>query len=384
MTDLIGYGGFGCVYYPSLTCDGKITKNKKFVSKLLVNNKNTLREINNGILIKKIKNYNKFFAPILYHCNVNLNIMDNNLFSTCPIINKYSDKPFILLKLNYISDIDYIDYLTSNINNNIYFINILNSYYYLINSLQILHDNNFIHYDIKADNILFDMNFKIPIIIDFGLSYKISSLSSFSNIDHLRKFFYIYAPDYSLWCPEIQIICFLIASQDVRNDSNYILNKEDLYSILTAYVNANSLFKYFSLDFKYEYSKALYEANLYLVGQKKDTIIKELIKSNNTWDLYSLSLLYLQVLLSDYQRLKTNNRLNSFENIYVLLSQIFLQNLSPYPTKRLSFSNLKKLLFELFGKNFSEYINFSLLEVKLSINDFKEIKTNIIPYLNFF
>ena len=32
MTNLIGQGGFGCVYYPELTCEGKPSKNNKYVS----------------------------------------------------------------------------------------------------------------------------------------------------------------------------------------------------------------------------------------------------------------------------------------------------------------------------------------------------------------
>jgi hypothetical protein len=34
MSKLIDQGGFGCVFYPGIECDGSISKNPKYISKL--------------------------------------------------------------------------------------------------------------------------------------------------------------------------------------------------------------------------------------------------------------------------------------------------------------------------------------------------------------
>ena len=48
-TKLISQGTFGCIFYPAIECDGSISKNKKYASKLVKNNKTDLNEylINN-------------------------------------------------------------------------------------------------------------------------------------------------------------------------------------------------------------------------------------------------------------------------------------------------------------------------------------------------
>ena len=34
MSKLLSQGGFGCVYYPGITCNGETDKDKKYVTKL--------------------------------------------------------------------------------------------------------------------------------------------------------------------------------------------------------------------------------------------------------------------------------------------------------------------------------------------------------------
>ena len=43
-TKLISQGTFGCIFYPAIECDGSVSKNKKYASKLVKNNKTDLNE----------------------------------------------------------------------------------------------------------------------------------------------------------------------------------------------------------------------------------------------------------------------------------------------------------------------------------------------------
>ncbi len=53
--NLIEQGGFGCIFKPAIQCNGKDSKNEKYVSKIQKYDKNTKREINIGSILKNTK-----------------------------------------------------------------------------------------------------------------------------------------------------------------------------------------------------------------------------------------------------------------------------------------------------------------------------------------
>lgn len=61
MSKLLSQGGFGCIYFPSIECNGKSSTSKKYVTKLQKQDFNADNEINIGKIIKKIPNYDFFF-----------------------------------------------------------------------------------------------------------------------------------------------------------------------------------------------------------------------------------------------------------------------------------------------------------------------------------
>ena len=44
MSKLLSQGGFGCVFYPGITCEGKTDKSKSYVSKLQIKDETTVNE----------------------------------------------------------------------------------------------------------------------------------------------------------------------------------------------------------------------------------------------------------------------------------------------------------------------------------------------------
>ena len=84
---VIGAGGFGCVFYPALTCKNK-KKRYNGISKLSYKNEIRKEEkLNNRIkpIILQIKNYNNFFLiNNIYACKPNkLTIDDLEKYGTC-------------------------------------------------------------------------------------------------------------------------------------------------------------------------------------------------------------------------------------------------------------------------------------------------------------
>ena len=85
-TKLISQGTFGCIFYPAIECDGSVSKNKKYASKLVKNNKTELNEYLIGKMIKNIKLYEYYYAPVVNMCNINLAKIDKRERDMCKII----------------------------------------------------------------------------------------------------------------------------------------------------------------------------------------------------------------------------------------------------------------------------------------------------------
>lgn len=185
---VIGSGGYGCIFKPSLKCKGKKSKKyKNKISKLLYSNDaesewSELMNIKN--IINKIDNYNNYFmideislcspSSLSKRDKINLKKCDST-FSTLNLnkinINDNLDK-FKIITMNY-GGLD----LTKIINNKNLDFKIINKLLIdlLKNAIYTMNKLNFFHCDIKASNVLYLKN-KIK-LIDFGISFIVESNS---------------------------------------------------------------------------------------------------------------------------------------------------------------------------------------------------------------
>jgi len=380
MSKLIGEGGFGCVYYPHFSCQGKVISSKKFVSKIQLYDKYIIRELNIGKIVSKIPHYYLHFAPIIKSCKINMTSFDNkSILQDCEIVNNNTNRNFILSTIPYVKGSEFKDYIGTLRENELYITILFNSYYYLLNSLQILYNKDICHYDIKFENIVYNTVKKIPIIIDFGLSFSFYEIENYSSINDLSKFFYIYAPQYYIWCPEIQIISYIV--QQNKDNKNNILTKSVLKTLLEQIVEGMNIWHLFSLDFKKKYLQNLYSFYSRFINKENNYIIKELIKYKSTWDTYSLSISFLKEFI--YKLNKSPNIKNDEAIIFIII-QLLLYSLSPYPTKRPSIATLKEILYNTFNQNFPNSLYGTYLNFSLNNSEYEYITNTIIPKLYFF
>jgi serine/threonine protein kinase len=319
MTELINQGGFGCIFYPGFNCSTNFKKNtKRLVSKVQLNHFNARNEIYIGSLIKAIINYRLYFLPVIDSCNLSLASIDSNIIDKCEIIEKNIDK-YKVLELPYLENISFNTLFSDPQRTTQHlFLTFIETYKYLVISIQELVKKNIVHFDIKEQNILYSNKYENPILIDFGLSIPIDKLSN----NNFKDYFYIYAPDYSLWPLEVHII-------------NYILHKDTLTkdaidSTIQTYIENLSAFNSLSDEFKSDYKTSA--SNFFYKYLKFDSsdIIRQLLEYNNTWDLYSLSIMYLRFLNKLFHK-------GYFKNSFITnFSQLILQNLCPIPENRFS------------------------------------------------
>lgn len=352
-SNLISEGGFGCIYYPKINCDGTKSNDKKFISKLQLLDFNSINEIYIGKQIQKIPNFKLFFRPTLSYCKFNLNDLDVNNFKDCSLISNSNskEKNFILSNQFYIDTISFNNLFIENKNYiNYQFLIFIETYRYLLYSLDLLVVNKIIHMDVKKQNILYSNFFKNPILIDFGISIPILKV----NKNNIKKYFYAFSPKYSVWCFEIHFI-------------NYLLHKGELTlnvikDTIESYYNNNSAFLLFSEDFKQNYINLGIDYFKQFIGKSKSYTINYLLSYYYTWDLFSLSIMYLDFLV----KLKADSLFSS--KLISKFLELLLININPNPSNR---NNTKKTL----------YFFQSVFYIEDSIEDYKDLISNL-KYLN--
>lgn len=311
---LINSGAFGCIYKPTLTCKGNIGS-AKYITKIQKSERSIKNEINTSKQIRKISGYVRYFAPILKYCTVKIKKDRINDIKKCEIFEKDSNEElektsYVSMKTRYVGDKDLSEYLLSN-NINTFVPELLKTHFHLLKGLHKLVENHILHFDLKYNNIVFDKELKTPIIIDFGQSFNVKELKTDEQISTA---FFIF-DQYDYWTIDI-LICNYIVQKVTINEAkiklvtetelNYILDVF-IYGIEPKYNAETNTKKIISDIFRYnilqnpqkmnDMKTTLNEYfNLFINKRTWWQLFEELMKYTGTWDCYSLSVIYLNVL----------------------------------------------------------------------------------------
>lgn len=326
MSKLISQGGFGCVYYPGIKCDGSKDSRRNVVTKLQRKNPTAENEIYIGELIKRIPNYRMFFLPVIDSCPVNIRDVDSELITDCKVVASSGDLPFILMTIPYVSNRGFFETLTDfSLGKKQILLTITETYSYLLSAIKYLLDANVVHFDLKGENVLYNLVSTDPQIIDFGISLPISKVTPGT----WRQYFYAYAPEYYVWPLEVHLINFLLHESSP-------LKKSDIPDIASRFTKNNKALEPFSADFREKYQSLCEVCLQTYIGKPKEQVIPLLVKQHPSWDNYSLSALYLRTF--SYMFPKNLHR----NPVLIQFSQLLLLNLSPDFSTRLSLDETKK------------------------------------------
>jgi serine/threonine protein kinase len=341
MSKLLSQGGFGCVYYPGIACNGKRDPRKTIVTKLQKSDFNASNEVYIGGLIKKIPDYELFYLPVIESCPVNIRNIDRELITECQVVAKSQDVPFVLMSIPYVSNRGFFDVVTDRSLGRKQVISTLaRTYSYLLTAIENLINIKVVQFDLKGENILYNLVTKDPQIIDFGISLPISKIDP----QNWSKYFYAYAPEYHVWPLEVHLINFLLHVSSP-------LSAEDIPNIVKPYTNRNKALTLFSSDFREKYSKLCEVCLKEYVGKAKEKAIPELISNYATWDNYSLGVLYLKALARMFPQGVKRNK------VIVRFTQMLVLNISPVTTSRLSLAETRKQFENVFfeGGDMEDY-----------------------------
>jgi len=357
MSQLLSQGGFGCVYYPGIKCDGKMDPRTNVVTKLQKRDFNAYNEIKIGEMIKKIQHYKLFFLPVIKSCPVNLRSLDKSIISKCDVIADSDELKYTIMTIPYVSNSSFYSILIGNSNdarqtdkgekkNNLekkhMFLSLTETFKYLLSAIEKLVDNKIVHFDLKAGNVLYNTITTDPQIIDFGISIPIDEL----NDGNLKDYFYADGSDYYVWPLEVQVINFIV------NETKGRLTEKDAEKIAKEYTETNKGLQVFSKEFIDLYRKSCVKEIKKYVGEERKKVIYKLIEFYKTWDNYSLSILYLKTFEYIFSKGFERN------SLIILFSQILATNINPDPSKRLSINETREKFNEIFyvDENVKDYI----------------------------
>ena len=334
ISKLLSQGGFGCIYYPGIKCNSKPQDNKNVVSKLQKDDESSKNEINIGEIIMGIEDYQLYFLPVIGSCPINLSSIDKSLLEECQIVNKDKDeKKYILMEIPYVKNKSFYTILIDMYSSKKHIIvGLIENYSYLLDSINILLKKQIVHFDIKSENILYNQNTHLPLILDFGVSINMDTF----NYKKINTYFYTYSPDYYIWPLEVHVINFLLY------ETTELLTEKDIKIICTVYVKYNKGLINFSEDFKRDYLQACESYLQTYVGMDKKKTIELLVAFYPTWDNYSLSILYLKTFSFMFPQGFHKN------SLILYFSQMLLYNIHPNPEKRYSLEDTKQKFKDIF------------------------------------
>jgi len=326
----LGQGTYGCIYKPNIPClnekpektqvkDQVKGKKPKFISKLQRNQENSEREAELGKIIKtKIKQYNTRFAPIIDSCPVDIKVMDVNEVEKCDIITtdiaNGTTSEYKSYKMRFAGKQSLGNYFLSLLSSspNKIIKRLIETHIYLLKSLDKLSKLSppIIHYDLKDNNIMYNEDLNIPIIIDFGLSFELNPSKGYDNAIAYEQY-YVFYEKYPPWCIELVLLSYIVqkvvnaktnvdkTNVDKTNENiQRISSKIDataisnLKNICTVFITENEVYNIFTEEEREQFKQGLYVFVESYLGKSWESMFKDLQNGYASWDNYSLSVIY--------------------------------------------------------------------------------------------
>jgi serine/threonine protein kinase len=326
---LINEGTYGCIYHPGFKCNdedevddvgGYATKIHSNINKSIVGNEIAISEKITG----NIADYDLYLSPIIENCEVNLakvsKVSAYEDVGKCKIISKdIKDKKsttYVSTKMKYIEGntlYKHVEQLvkTIKINTKIYE-EIATLYKKICLGVDKLTQIRVVHFDLKENNIIVTKS-GTPIIIDFGISIDMDKLLNKRNTTGVAKLldaaFYAYSTDYSPWCIDIVLISDIVQKQK-PNDK---IKSSNVMGIFDEVMRKNKLASKIYLKEGLKIYREKFKQNI--ADKYNDTVnthlLHDLLENYASWDLYSATLLFIEML----EKIKQNPNPNHVKQI---------------------------------------------------------------------
>ena len=302
-----------------------------------------LNEIQISEKIKKnLPNYVIYFDILTEFSNIKLSssgLQDTDLLD--------SAKKHLLIQYSCEKRVKFYDFLLNLPEPKLFIFHIIDSYSYLILSLIMLNAKNICFFNLTSEKIVFDAISLKPLLHDVEYSLYTRNL----NDDYLCKIV-DKMDDFSNMPLEIHVIFYLIKNNE--NTLSYSIISE----ICDNFVKNTRVLSIFSQIYRDNFKISCIETLKKYINVPKKDIIGDILLFSGTWDNYSLSILFLEII-------GNISRIFSLKDNFITKFSILLsKNINPIPSKR---EELSETLNK-YNRLFIEYPDWSFIN---SISDEK-------------
>ncbi len=314
---LVNSGAFGCIYNPSMNCNGDIGSDK-YITKIQKSKRTIKHELRISEKILKIPGYARFFAPVLKSCEVRISKDRLKDLKKCEVfenetVKTIRESAYISMKIRYVGDNDLKKHLFSKSNPSDFLNELWKTHIHVLKGINKLFTNKIVHYDLKYNNIILDETKKSPIIIDFGQSWMTDELNTEEEISAA---FFVF-DQYDYWCIDILICNYIIQKIGFNGAKNTMVTEADIDNIYDVFVYSrepkyepnsentkklivNDAYRYGILHNPQKmanFKSVIHEyVNPFINKKTWWELYEELLKYSNTWDCYSVAIIYLNIL----------------------------------------------------------------------------------------
>jgi len=228
----------------------------------------SINEANICHKISKIPYYSNFFLILDDHEALNISTLDEDIIEK---LKNIGDIKYYLFKYSDKNSTDFIDFLYNSTSIKKLIFDIINAFQHLLYGLHLLNENNVCFFDISPKNILFLQNYREkPVLSNFKFSLQINKLE-YTYFSHILNKIH----DFTYHPFEIHILFYFVKHHMVTISHGFI--------------------EEFSENYKKTYKENCIETMRKYINLSRKQIIDDIFERNNKWDVYGISMIFLQL-----------------------------------------------------------------------------------------
>jgi len=325
----------------------------------------SLNEIKVKNKICEIPNFFLYFDVFLNYRNFKLAEIDDEKFEKCDIVqdkieyylfqyenqSKLENLAQLLKELSqtHQTNANHQTHKTHKTHKKIQFLKIIDSFKYLLKTINLLNEKSIIHLNIVPQSILFKED-NTMLLTNFENSFVFSKNEIERNNNNEQSHFSLYNPKKIHLPIEYHLLCFI---NERKYDSLSAANIETVANDWFMSVSLSPLKKYISE----EYKKALVFSQKSLINKPKNAIKQAIIDSANTWNNYSLNIVYLFLISCFNDKLYSHRFVKDFSQI--LLQNIFEKrdNYDMIMVTKIEIEKINEALFCISHEEWKDFLN---------------------------
>ena len=328
------------MYYFLSNREGKRDSDNKPLSQLVYFDFLVKNEIEITKILRQNPDKDELFYLIQSVERIKISTMDENTYNINDTKDIRKDNS-ILLKFNNKNIVHLNTYLKSQSSSKKYIFQLIEFYKYLLTTIKILISKDIVHNNICFSSTVVDFT-ETPLLSNFSYSLNINNNLHIHN--HIRNILNEYSSEYIHRPIEFHILSYMITNKihslSIYNIHTIIDNIYDNHFILNQFGN-NTI-----TNFKEE-SRVYYKK---YVNKSYEDILNDMLNYFSTWDNYSLSIMYLNILIGIHKTIQKKNKL------IILFMRLLIENINPNPLKRNSIeTTTNKFKMLIYNSDISEF-----------------------------